>query len=641
MFRLWTVSLTIVLLCSSSLFALEKIDLSNAKIVVSEPQKKIISNAGDMLRDEIEKRTRLGLDVVTSIPKQGATSIVLGTGSQVTDKFPLPQGLLIPQKADGYAIWIDTTTRKTQTICVAGYDDRGTLFGTGRLLRLIDMSRDKVVVAGDIKIATAPVTKLRGHQIGYRPKTNSYDGWTIEMWEHYYRDMIVFGTNAVELLPPRTDDALDSPHFPEPQLQMMVKMSQLAKDYGLDVWIWFPSMEDGYADKKVLEAVLDEWEVVFKALPKISAIFVPGGDPGNTPPAELLAFLEMQKKNLNKYHPAAQMWMSPQGFDRGGRLKDLYEILNNEKPTYLDGVVFGPQTSTNLERLRKAIPEQYPIRRYPDITHSGGGQYEVDNWDDAFKDTLGREPINPRPYFYAKIFRKLQQYAVGFITYSEGCNDDVNKMVWSSLGWDPDMKVEDILKEYSRYFISNRYEDSFAKGLAGLEKNWKGRVKRNKGIYETLKIFQQMEKDATPQDLLNWRFQQGLYRAYYDAYQKARQPFSDALEDEAEEVLKTAPTIGSLEAIKRADEIIDRPFSNPEALKWRTRTYELAEALFQSARMQLSVQKYKAIREGRGTTQDTVDAPLFDHKDMKRDIMNIRKMDSEEARLSAIKEMND
>ena len=144
------------------------------------------------------------------------------------------------------------------------------------------------------------------------------------------------------------------------------------------------------------------------------------------------------------------MWMSPQGFDRGGRLKDFYEILNNEKPTYLDGVVFGPQVSTSLEKLRKAIPEQYPIRRYPDITHSGGGQYEVDNWDDAFKDTLGREPINPRPYFYAKIFRKLQQYAVGFITYSEGCNDDVNKMLWSSLGWDPDMKVEDILKEYSR-----------------------------------------------------------------------------------------------------------------------------------------------------------------------------------------------
>ena len=146
--------------------------------------------------------------------------------------------------------------------------------------------------------------------------------------------------------------------------------------------------------------------------------------------------------------------------------------------------------------------------------------------------------------------------------------------------------------------------------------------------------------NATPQELLNWRFQQGLYRAYYDAYQKARRPFSDALEDEAEEVLKTAPTIGSLEAIKRAEEIIDRPFSDPEALKWRARTYELAEALFQSARMQLSVQKYKAIREGRGTTQDTIDAPLFDHKDMKRDFMLIRMMDSEEARLSAIKEMD-
>ena len=42
---------------------------------------------------------------------------------------------------------------------------------------------------------------------------------------------------------------------------------------------------------------------------------------------------------------------------------------------------------------------------------------------------------------------------IGFLTYSEGVNDDVNKFVWSGLGWNPDEPVIDILREFSRYFI--------------------------------------------------------------------------------------------------------------------------------------------------------------------------------------------
>ena len=63
---------------------------------------------------------------------------------------------------------------------------------------------------------------------------------------------------------------------------------------------------------------------------------------------------------------------------------------------------------------------------------------------------------------------------MGFITYSEGCNDDVNKVVWSALGWDPAMPVSEILGQYSRYFIGEHCEAGFAEGLAELERNWRG-----------------------------------------------------------------------------------------------------------------------------------------------------------------------
>ena len=49
--------------------------------------------------------------------------------------------------------------------------------------------------------------------------------------------------------------------------------------------------------------------------------------------------------------------------------------------------------------------------------------------------TEGREVINPRPRRVGSL-PGLARQAIGFISYSEGCNDDVNKIVWSGMGWD-------------------------------------------------------------------------------------------------------------------------------------------------------------------------------------------------------------
>jgi len=636
----------LMLVFCAQCFGAASVDLSKA-VIVSSSATKIQANAADMLKDEVEKRTRIGLEVSSKMPGGDKIVILIGTAKELAAKSYRPAaGFEVPSKADAYAVWVDTSKRGSATICAAGYDNRGTLFAVGWLLRMLEMSRDRVSVSGDIKIATAPRYPLRGHQIGYRPKTNSYDAWTLAMWEQYYRDMIVFGTNAVELLPPRTDDAADSPHFVKPQLEMMVDMSQLAADYGLDVWIWFPAMEDDYSKEKTVKASIDEWGEVFRSLPKIDVVFVPGGDPGNTHPSQLMPFMEKQKKNLTKYHPKGQLWVSPQGFDwknkeRKGWLNAFLDILQQEEPAWLDGVVFGPQVAISLPKLREAVPARYPIRRYPDITHSGGGQYEVENWDEAYDDTLGREPINPRPYFYTSKFRELQQHAMGFITYSEGCNDDVNKIIWSCLGWDPDMKVENILREYSRYFISRRYEEKFAEGLAGLERNWVGPLKKNDVVYETLKLFQEMERRATPRDKLNWRFQQGLYRAYYDAYIKARLEYETKLEKDAIEVLKKADSIGALAAVDMAEAILDKAVTEKVRPEWRARTFEMAEALYQSIRMQLSVKRYKGIRISRGANLDSIDVPLNDAEKMKKRFRSIRKSKTESEQLRAIRKMVD
>jgi hypothetical protein len=292
-----------------------------------------------------------------------------------------------------------------------------------------------------------------------------------------------------------------------------------------------------------------------------------------------------------------------------------------------------------LADLRAAIPKRYPIRHYPDITHSRTCQYPVPDWDVAFAVTQAREGINPRPRGQAHICRLLQAYTNGFITYSEGCNDDVNKVVWSALGWEPDADVVEMLRQYSRYFLGPRYTDSFAQGLLALEKNWEGPVLTNAGIYTTLQQFQALEKAASPQDKLNWRFQQALYRAYYDAYVRSRLLYETHLEDEAMDKLRQARRTGALRALAEAEAVLDRAMTRPVAADWRARAFELAEALYQSIRMQLSVERYQAISVGRGANLDTIDRPLNNRAWLLARFADTRRAESEAERLRQIDEI--
>ena len=81
-----------------------------------------------------------------------------------------------------------------------------------------------------------------------------------------------------------------------------------------------------------------------------------------------------------------------------------------------------------------------------------------------------------------------------------------------------------------------------------------------------------------------------------------------------------------------AEKILDRAKTHPIAVDLRARVFSLAEALFQSVHMQLSVPRYKAISVGRGATLDTIDAPLNNRNWFKMRFDTIRKLDREEAR---------
>ncbi len=612
-------------------------DFSFAEIVLSKDFSGTDLPGIEMLIDEVKKRTLIELNATNQWPESDIPVIVIGTITSLKndsffDRYNIELTKSFPE---GFIIRLINNDGNSPKLFIAGNDNRGLLYGIGYFLRKVTMNKGKILVPDSIDIETYPSVDLRGHQMGYRPKTNSYCGFDVPMWEQYIRDLIVFGTNAIELLPPFTDDDRESPMFTLPPMEMMTEMSNIMDKYHIDVWIWYPLMYGDYSRPENVKKSLQENEEIFSSLKRIDAVFVPGGDPGHTHPILLFDYLEKKAGILHQFHPEAEVWLSPQGFDEDW-MNEFFRLLR-EEPGWLTGVVHGPQVSYEVNHFREIVPAKYPIRLYPDITHTYDAQYPVPDWDFAFAATQNREPINPRPIDQSVIFRsaKMENFH-GFITYSEGVNDDVNKIIWNGLGWDPDADILEILRDYSRYFIGPDYEIDFAQGILNLEQNWKGPLISNGQVLVNHHIFESMEKRADPSVRFNWRFQMALYRSYYDAYIKSRLLYETQLEYEAMDILRQSRELGSIKAMMQAEQKLEQAIYEKVAPDRKQRLFELAEALFHSIKMQLSVEKYFASAIRRGANLDLVEYPLNNRIWLTQQFSRISQINSERTRLEEI-----
>ena len=600
-----------------------------------EPTERVARSAR-ILADEIASRTGRNLAVVDS-PPSGAAGFVLGTTNNPGHLHGLWSDSeldLGTEAKDAYRIRT-TGSGDRETVGILGNSARAVLFGVGRVLRQMHMTKSSWTGPDTISADAVPDYSLIGHQLGYRDKTNSYCAWDETQFRRYILDLALFGTNAIEVIPPRTDDLDNSPHFPIPHLDMLGVQSRICDELDMDVWIWFPVMQADYTDEAQIEGECEFWDEVLASMPRLNHVFVPGGDPGHTRAPVLMDLLERLSKVVAKHHEGVGIWISPQGFDH----EDMPYFLNyleERSPDWVGGVVHGPWVNIPMGQFREMVPDRYPIRNYPDITHTLSAQFPVPDWDVAFATTIGREPVNPRPVDEEHCFRISQPGTTGMLTYSEGCNDDVNKFIWSSLSWGDQQDVFQTLVEYSRMYIDPDMAHDFAHGLLALERNWRGPLAVNRGVQTTLRQFQAMEKAASPFLLRNWRFQQALYRAYYDAYVHQRLLYETGLETEALDALGEATVQGSRAAIREAFHIWDRAVTSPIAKNLRTRVFQLAEALFQSIRMQLSVPMYGAQYETRGANLDAIDYPLNDRVWWRARLSEVISLKTEEERLAAL-----
>ena len=630
--KIWLVFFITGIMLSCTEEVQKSLDLSQANIM-SSPQinSPVQTTAGNILVEEIAKRTDLQLGLHNNWDSKTTIALTLANEKELFgEKVPSRDGHDGQElKKEGYRIFHETNGNNN-TLWVIGADERGILYGIGKLLRTAKMSKDQISLIPNIDFSEAPEYALRGHQFGYRNTANSWDSWTVEQFDQHFREQVLFGANSFENIP--FQKATSSPNFKVDPQVMEVELSKICEKYDAEYWVWTPAPHD-LTIKNAHQDGLAEQEAFYAKCPRLDGVFVPGGDPGENHPAQLIPYLNDLSEILHKYHPNASIWVSLQGFNKE-KVDYFFDYLDKESPDWLKGVVYGP-SSPPIDLEREMLPKKYMHRFYPDITHTVRCHYPVDNWDQAYALTLGREPSNPQPLMYTELFNRDTKYTDGFITYSDGSHDDVNKVLWSQLGWDSKKDPKTIIHEYAQFFFGPEVAEEAAKGIFDLEKNWDGPILENKSIKETLALWKNLEVN-NPDLADNWRWQQLIMRAYYDAYIQDRLAYEKGLEAEAYEILAEAKAIGADKAMNDALQHINKADTELVSQELKEKVFEYGEKLFKSVGAQTSVKKYQASGSERGAILDFIDYPLNNRWWLEDEFKQIEAFKSESEKLARL-----
>ncbi len=477
-------------------------------------------------------------------------------------------------------------------------DIRGLIFAIGHFFRKSIVKNNKVHLISDISGKYTPEKTIRGHQIGYRQTSNTYDAWDIPEYKRYCLDMMFFGANTCEHIPYEHACSDRNEIMRRDEQELLCEAAKEASKLGMDVSVWYPNCE------KTIEDAEENREKLFSQAEKLDYIFPPGGDPGDIEPAELMRRCKSFRNILRKYHPDAQMWPSAQQPHHLPDWGTKFLALMNEKPDFIDGVITGPNAAFPLDILRRYLPARYPIRLYPDITHNLRCEYPVhydrDDWHYALAAVNGRESINPRPCEYKKIHSNVKGYVIGSVSYSEGVNDDINKAVWSALEFDSSTPLREILEDYSRLFFPEADYEKAADGIFGLEKNWEGAPEENPCIENTLSLWEKLGEE-TPALLGNWRYIQCIFRARCDAFVRRKIMFENSLIRKAARYAGTNLTESKKILLTPLPENITTLYSS---------ILDDADKLFRLIGLQSGTEKYYAKNFERGAVLDTIKLPV-------------------------------
>ncbi len=502
----------------------------------------------------------------------------------------------------------DNILRESYTIeygnnlCVFASDKRGFIYAIGKFLRKAEKCDKGFIINDNICGTYSPKKSIRGHQLGYRSKSNTYDAWNYDQYKRYCLDLMYFGMNTVEFIPYENGVSNRNSLMKYDEEEFLIELCKMADYYDLDVSLWQPNI-----DGQSVEEMNARLNLLYSKLCRLNYIFVPGGDPGNLPAKEFVERCKVVSNTVKNYHPNAQVWPSaqaPHEIENWG--KEFIDCLN-KCPKEISGVIYGPNHAFPLEKLREKLPGKYPIRFYPDITHNVRCEYPVhfdkNDWHFAFTTALGRESTNPRPNEYTHLYNLTKDFVIGSVSYSEGINDDVNKALWSALDFDDNISTKEAVDDYCRLYFFGTDTDKISDLIFTLENDWNGDPAENKGIDDAYLSFKRIYNENKILSE-NWRFLQLLLLSACNKLIRDRRIFELNLIKESKQLLIE-------DKLNEAYKVLKSQFPD-DYKKLRKEIDVLCKKLFDIIGLQTDVKNYCADNYERGAILETIDLPVTD-----------------------------
>lgn len=534
--------------------------------------------AAKILRDELFRRTGM----FPKLTDSGDTECI---EFRITD----------PGESEEYAV-----TQNGTHIIIEAHRFRGLMYGAGLFLRKCEISGNSAILLRNIFGTYKPVMKTRGHGICYTNMSNSYEAWDKNQLRQYITELMFFGINTVEASFSRKDKRTDLMKYSYEE--SLLNTSEICAEYDLDLTVWY-----ALTKKITAEETVENMLSLFGSSPKITSLFLPGGDPGDMQAEDFAEMCREIKAGLKDRYPGLEIWPSAQAPHEYPDWGERFKKVMSENPDEFDGIIWGPNHAMPLSEMRRSINFRYSIHMYPDIGHNVRCETPVrfydDDWHYAYASTLSREAVNPRPNDYRRYHAVTRHYLDGNTSYSEGVNDDINKAVWTSLDVDPDCSIREVLKDYSRLFFPGSDPDITADIIFGLEQNWSCDPAESSSVEYTYSLIRAMG-DADLSLSENWRYLLLLFRGQCDKIVRDRRLFElDLIAEAKQEVF-----LGNMQ---KAKEILGTEFP-AEYTEMREELFPMAEKLFSLIGLQLDVEHFGGLNWERGCVLDTIDMPVTD-----------------------------
>ncbi|MBR2837813.1 MAG: hypothetical protein IKE55_03435 [Kiritimatiellae bacterium] len=213
-------------------------------------------------------------------------------------------------------------------------------------------------------------------------------------------------------------------------------------------------------------------------------------------------------------------------FFRDDDWEAFYGYLKNQD--WIDALVIDAHRDFPRYPLEHPLPKDIPVITFPEISMWGRFPW-------------GGTGANPLPARFERLYRQCEAIVSGFMLYSEGIYEDVNKIVINGLYVNPKATHDDVLREYARWELPGCDERDFVALCAKLEENYEtqsmNKVRGRKGYRmsrflgemsaeeqtrrvavarEAVALADRIDGMILPQMRRNWRWRQIYLRAKID-----------------------------------------------------------------------------------------------------------------------------